>query len=1823
MTISFVVICHYSNIFAQCVDNSNYWVESWTSCSTSQNPNQARGMSNWLLFEFDEDQAIGQTTIWNANRSGESGLGAKDVFIDVSIDGTNWVQVGTGSFTWPQGTEALDYAGFEGPDLSAFGFIKKILVTVLNNHDGTNCVSIAEFRFDINDEACYGIEDECGVCDGPGIITWYEDDDGDGLGNPNETIIDCNQPPGYVDNDHDACDNGLIGWADVQTLFVDNGCTGCHGAAALGGLDLSTFEGISTGGNRCGSEILTGNTLVGIISIPDYLDCNGEIFSNPMNERVGNAMDQNEIAMIQAWIDSGALYDCACPPGSNDSDGDGVCDASDECPNFDNSLIGTPCDDGTECTQYDVYVSECECRGEEVPDSDFDGVCDFLDFEPFNPCTADGIVGGLEPALWVANESNDCDGDGVSVKDGDQDDFDACIQADGPSLAPDCFCPGSSSNTGAALMSHRGVNTTTIYHGQGTPDGVMSSSIGFEDFVEFEFPHAEIGQEICFDVGFNNEEGGVKFLINDLGSYKFFNQDPALINFEPQTFCFPVFVAGPQLIRVTRHITGAVRVDGSRLTFCRCTEADPKGRAPSCVCPGDIVEGTGELGEFAGFWDEHNADGLPDGQITSGINGVEDSLFLHYTDLPINSEICVVVSFDNIAGKVSFELNGDYFELSNQTGSEDFRVGQNLCFLTKEEGDQTLKIKESGSGRIWIDGTYTLACSDCELDSDNDNICDEDDICPGFDDTLDEDQDGIPDGCDDCNGTLVDTPCNDNDPCTVFDLWDEDCNCIGSFVDTDEDGVCNALDQCPNFDDNLIGTPCDDGDECTLGETYDDNCGCSGGLFQDADGDGICDAEDECDESQVGTPCDDNDPCTVDDVLDTDCLCVGVFQDSDGDGICDADDDCDASQAGNACDDNDPCTIDDVLDTDCNCAGIFQDSDDDGICDAEDDCDASQVGNACDDNDPCTIDDVLDANCNCAGIFQDSDDDGICDAEDDCDENQAGNACDDNDPCTIEDVLDSDCNCAGTFADADDDGVCDEDDTCPNFDNALIGTPCDDGDVCTIGETYDDNCGCSGGLFQDADDDGICDAEDDCDDSIAGTACDDNNPCTVQDIYDTNCNCAGTFADEDEDGICDADDICPNFDDALIGTPCDDGDVCTIGETYDDNCGCSGGLFQDADNDGICDAEDDCDTSLAGTSCDDNDPCTTQDVYDTDCNCAGTYSDSDDDGVCDEEDACPNFDDQLIGTPCDDGDECTLGETYDDTCGCSGGVFQDADEDGICDAEDDCDTSLAGTACDDNDPCTAQDVYDTDCNCAGTFQDADDDGVCDEDDICPGGDDNIDIDGDGIPDFCDDCDATLNGTACDDNDPCTDDDVFDANCNCAGTFQDSDQDGVCDAEDVCPDGDDNIDTDGDGIPDDCDICDENLVGTPCDDDDPCTEQDVYNTACDCVGTFADADQDGVCDAEDICPDGDDNLDEDEDGIPDACDDCNDDLVGTPCDDNDDCTEQDLYDFNCNCFGTFVDSDQDGVCDAEDVCPGGNDNLDSDGDGIPDDCDDCNDSIFGLACDDEDDCTEEDSFDEDCNCIGIFMDGDDDGICDAEDICPRGDDNIDDDEDGIPNACDECTLVVTDLTQNEFEHTGVGVASRSLLIGNKLDPSFTISKLDANTTGNPSEIYIDLVEISYIDQAGITKVHGTYSGEDQESVLITISGVVETLIIKFQDGNDGHSGPIDIYIGDITSCDIEDFQTSTSDPIAEEADFKVYPNPTRGNFSVLIDTEFNSTYHISVNDVLGKTHSLRTFMGAGEDMIIDMNGLNLGQGVYFVTLHKGQERRSKKLVILNQ
>jgi hypothetical protein len=67
----------------------------------------------------------------------------------------------------------------------------------------------------------------------------------------------------------------------------------------------------------------------------------------------------------------------------SDMDGDGICDSQDDCPDLDDALIGSPCDDGDDCTENDVYGTDCNCAGQLI-DTNANDICDLQE----NSCEA-------------------------------------------------------------------------------------------------------------------------------------------------------------------------------------------------------------------------------------------------------------------------------------------------------------------------------------------------------------------------------------------------------------------------------------------------------------------------------------------------------------------------------------------------------------------------------------------------------------------------------------------------------------------------------------------------------------------------------------------------------------------------------------------------------------------------------------------------------------------------------------------------------------------------------------------------------------------------------------------------------------------------------------------------------------------------------------------------------------------------------------------------------------------------------------------------------------------------------------------------------------------------------------------------------------------------------------------------------------------------------------------------------------------------------------------------------------------------------------------
>ncbi len=376
---------------------------------------------------------------------------------------------------------------------------------------------------------------------------------------------------------------------------------------------------------------------------------------------------------------------------------------------------------------------------------------------------------------------------------------------------------------------------------------------------------------------------------------------------------------------------------------------------------------------------------------------------------------------------------------------------------------------------------------------------------------------------------------------------------------------------------------------------------------------------------------------------------------------------------------------------------------------------------------------------------------------------------------------------------------------------------------------------------------------------------------------------------------------------------------------------------------------------------------------------------------------------------------------------------------------------------------------------------------------------------------------------------------------------------------------------------------------------------VCESACvvDC-GSSGDDDNDGVCNDQDICPNGDDNADVDGDGTPDACDE------------------------DCASAG---DDDNDGVCNDVDQCPGGNDNIDDDNNGIPDACDvNCDQSMLDFS---------EAGYHWNSHATsGNFTAAGqtyDINITDADNILEyTGEDDL-----GIKIAIDP------DNTSDELVMTyQLSAASDNVV--------FDIVDLDRKTGGSKQQEAVcvygllgnDLTEImpviSQLD--GSVAINGncaeatansSYSGDD-ESVLITFTDCIDQVVIVYGTGsnspaNDPSYSSITIgeYLGfSSLVCDTPCDGSQREDE--SEATINIYPNPTSSGstISITVDNVYEDA-DLLIYDELGRLIVQDNLSLTGGTTTYDLSARAFAGGVYFVKIRTAAwTTNTYKLVVID-
>ena len=144
---------------AQCNEmvHSNQTTDNWLSCETNTNPNAARGSGHWIEYDLGYVYPITSTHIWNYNVSNQTDMGFKDVVIDYSLDGENWIQLGF--YTFEEASGSMLYQGFEGPNFNDLN-MRYILITALNNYGNSNCFGLAEMKFNVGEDVIIAIQEQ-------------------------------------------------------------------------------------------------------------------------------------------------------------------------------------------------------------------------------------------------------------------------------------------------------------------------------------------------------------------------------------------------------------------------------------------------------------------------------------------------------------------------------------------------------------------------------------------------------------------------------------------------------------------------------------------------------------------------------------------------------------------------------------------------------------------------------------------------------------------------------------------------------------------------------------------------------------------------------------------------------------------------------------------------------------------------------------------------------------------------------------------------------------------------------------------------------------------------------------------------------------------------------------------------------------------------------------------------------------------------------------------------------------------------------------------------------------------------------------------------------------------------------------------------------------------------------------------------------------------------------------------------------------------------------------------------------------------------------
>ncbi|MEE9373149.1 MAG: T9SS type A sorting domain-containing protein [Saprospiraceae bacterium] len=386
--------------------------------------------------------------------------------------------------------------------------------------------------------------------------------------------------------------------------------------------------------------------------------------------------------------------------------------------------------------------------------------------------------------------------------------------------------------------------------------------------------------------------------------------------------------------------------------------------------------------------------------------------------------------------------------------------------------------------------------------------------------------------------------------------------------------------------------------------------------------------------------------------------------------------------------------------------------------------------------------------------------------------------------------------------------------------------------------------------------------------------------------------------------------------------------------------------------------------------------------------------------------------------------------------------------------------------------------------------------------------------------------------------------------------------------------------------------------------------------------------------------------------------------GAKCDDGNKCTNWDKYDDYCNCNGKLADADKDGVCDAVDQCPGGDDLKDQNKNGMPDDCEGIPDPVCSecipnhkgeiTICWIPRDVSKMQSVKATCEWLTNFFnedgslkgkskcgpcdcayrgqkDSDNDGICDDKDDCPNDPNNNCKDVGGNDECDTECQPTgdteyewIDKISMNQLENqTGDngGYADFKHLVlelgqGDSLSlwvfPTLLQEGCEVSMRG-----YIDWNNDCDFDDAGEIIFDNRTDGENGADIAVPKDAAVGDLTVRFIV----HNGRIKSACQDCIDGEVEDYTlrvfkrndlqkpNSQNQSKTQGKSLEVFPNPILENqpFVLRLGDKIIDASEVTIYNLAGQfVENIKSLRG---DNII--NGRKLQAGLYIFELKNDQ------------